>query len=145
MDLTPAVREHWEQTQNRDPRAAAIAILATIPGDQFTDTFVELIAAQYTAWLAKNARETRRNPAMKPARVRDNLMIDINYRPFAVNGAQVFYRDMTAQHLRDWSRNLRKDDPNITWARENIKLLRQHKVIACGDLPDTVKRSLFAG
>lgn len=143
MNLDEAIRAYWEETENRDPQTAAIHLLTQIPASEFIDTLMDLLASRYATWTAKNVKpERRKAPPPNPSRWRDNLMIGVNYKQFTIDGKTTFYRDLTPDSLRVFIGRRKGTDPEVAWARANIRLMRQHKVGKCGDLPDLVKKEM---
>ncbi len=145
MDLNETMQQYWEETQDRDPQKAAIYLLTQIPGTSFIDVLMDLLAARYTEWTVKHAKpERRRTPPPNPSRWRDSLAIGVNYKQFHIDGKTTFYRDLTPDLLRKFIGRRTGADPEVAWARANIRLMRQHKVSTCGDLPDRIKREMTA-
>lgn len=145
LNLNEAMKTHWEETGDRDPQTAAIQLLAQIPGSEFIDTLMDLLAARYADWTAKNVKpERRRVPPADPSRWRDALAIGVNYKQFYINGKPTFYRDLTPDLLRTFIGRRTGADPEVAWARANIRLMKQHRVGTCGELPDLVKKEMTA-
>lgn len=174
VDLTAIMRQVWDDTGEADPREAAKEVLGRIPEGLDEAVLLYLLAGAYSSFLTGISREPpldggedddqdadqperrkptrkRRNPAINPAVHRDDVIRDLDERPFYVPSvgryARVKFRDMTAAYWAEFAEYRRNRahgyEVSAQWAELNIAKLDEYRAARSGDLPDDVKREIF--
>lgn len=172
FDLTAIMREVWDDTRETNPRVAAREILRRVPEDSDEQLLLYLLDRAYSTFIsplwreppidqepsprspqAASGKPPRRRPAINPDAYHDGVMRDLDERPFFVPSQgtrmRVRFKDMTAEFWHEWV-NARRTraagyEASAQWGEMNISRLAQHGVERSGDLPDVVKKEIFAG